>query len=891
MTEARENDEIISLSDSQMMRWIDELNGIIDADSQAKKIKKEIKAIKKQDNTSHNRAKIKQLYNELDKVQFKKDYMCLIVDSIKDYRRACKGFIINGIRYVRLLGTNGGVKTKTIVFVNESIAPELRKRIENGRNPEIKMIPAKYEAYRALTCSGSIPVSMPNGILIVNDCITHFKETVIQLDDSETYEPILELRENAEIELNASDGFGLMSPTLAKKWSKELQLDYLVSGVNTRFAFEKGMVFTFDFCKFAQEIANRYIVKDAWGNDVDIRNVELILTTSMVKLWDSYSSCDDYLDCCNKNNYTFAVTKTCPKELEHERNLNYQFIQSYELSDDDIDELITPTVNEIQDIIKNDYAKTILFLKGMYLNDENVDYIENDFIKALMIEPKIFDDPFIKKKIYNLIKVRIQSAKIGIIAVHGNYSIVSGDPYALCQSIFDLEVTGLLNAGEIYNKYWIDNSGGTVVCFRAPMTCHNNIRKMSVVSNTEIDNWYQYMNTCTIINAKDSTCHALNGMDMDGDLIFLTDNKILLKNHRELPAIMCVQRKGEKVFIDEKSLIQSNINSFGDDIGKITNKITSMFDIQSQFDKNSKEYKELEYRIMCGQLYQQNAIDKAKGIIAKSMPIEWYNRASNKIEPDDSEKLIERKVFNNEIVADKKPYFMTYIYPTLSKEYKTYIKTSQKKCYREFAISIDELLDKKTSALTNDEKEFIKYYLPRVPVGTHNCVMNRICWKIEEQIDNLLKSIKYDDNYDYSVLKSDIPYTYYQMMKIKKISDQYMERLKEYKVSTLHNKFGHYINQKDNISINKSNIINDFQRKFDEICIDDELKCNILVDLRYKKNQDSKQLIWDICIQTIINNLLNKNNSTIHYPVACDSGDIMFKGNKFLLKEKKIIAA
>lgn len=128
-------------------------------------------------------------------------------------------------------------------------------------------------------------------------------------------------------------------------------------------------------------------------------------------------------------------------------------------------------------------------------------------------------------------------------------------------------------------------------------------------------------------------------------------------------------------------------------------------------------------------------------------------------------------------------------------------------------------------------------------------------------------------------------------MKIKKISDQYMERLKEYKVSTLHNKFGHYINQKDNISINKSNIINDFQRKFDEICIDDELKCNILVDLRYKKNQDSKQLIWDICIQTIINNLLNKNNSTIHYPVACDSGDIMFKGNKFLLKEKKIIAA
>lgn len=874
-----------------MMRWIDELNGVIDADNQAKIIKKEIKLIKKQDNTPNNRTKIKQLYHKLDEIQFKKDYMCLIVDSIKDYRRACKGFSINGIRYTRLLGTNGGVKAKTIVFVNELIAPELRKRIENGRNLEKKMIPAKYEAYRALTCSGSIPVSMPEGILIVNDCITHFRETIIHLDDSNSYEPILEVQENAEIELNASDGFGLMCPSLAKKWSEELQLDYLVSGVNTRFAFEKGMVFTFDFHKFAREVANDHIVRDAWGDEVDIRNVELILTTSMVKLWDSYTSCDHYLDCCKENNYTFAVTKTCPKTLEHERNLNYQFIQSYDLSDSDIDKLITPTIEEIQDIVENDYAKTILYLKGIYLNDENVDYIENDFIKALMIEPKIFNDPFIKKKIYNLIKVRIQGAKIGILTVHGNYSIVSGDPYALCQSIFKLEVTGLLNAKEIYNKYWVDNSKGTVVCFRAPMTCHNNIRKMSVVSNPEIDKWYEYMTTCTIINAKDSTCHALNGMDMDGDLIFLTDNEVLLKNHRELPAIMCIQRKGEKIIVDESSLIQSNINSFGDDIGKITNKITSMFDIQAQFDKNSEEYKELEYRIMCGQLYQQNAIDKAKGIIAKSMPLEWYNRASNRINSEDGEELIKSKKFNNRIVADKKPYFMTYIYPTLSKEYKTYIKTSQKKCYREFAISIDELLFKENNKLNAEEREFIKYYLPRIPVGIHSCVMNRICWKIEERIDSLLKSIKYNDSYDYSILKSGIPYTNYQKEKIKKISDQYVERLKEYKILTHYNKFEHYINPKENTNINKFNIIDDFQRRFDEVCIDNELKCDILIDLRYKKNQDSKQLIWDICINTIINNLLNKNDSKIHYPVADSDGKIIFKGDKFSLKEKKIIAA
>ena len=97
------------------------------------------------------------------------------------------------------------------------------------------------------------------------------------------------------------------------------------------------MVFSFDFEEFAKSIANEnYIVKDVWGQDRDVREVELILTTSMLKLWDSYSSLEDYLENCNKNRWTFSVTKMCPRELEHERTFNYQFLQSFELSDEDI---------------------------------------------------------------------------------------------------------------------------------------------------------------------------------------------------------------------------------------------------------------------------------------------------------------------------------------------------------------------------------------------------------------------------------------------------------------------------------------------------------------------------------------------------------------------------
>ena len=339
--EARKNDEVISLADSQVLRWIDDINHVTDADETAKELKSKIRSLRKEPNTVKNRHAIKKLYDELDQLQYKPDYMTLIIDKEKDYHRACQGFKINGITYKRLLGTNGGIKDSTIVFVNEEIVDESKRRIANGRDPDKPLVTAKLEAYQALTCSASIPVSFPKGIAVVDDCETSFLSDIVYLTDECDGEPFMELQKQQKINLDASDGFGIMLPSLAERWSQELGLSYTISGANTRFSFEKGMAFTFDFIDFAEKIAGEtYIVKDAWGNNFDVRDVELILTTSMVKLWDSYNSCEDYVENSLSNGYTFGIAKTCPEELESEHALNYQFIQSYDLSDEEIEELI-----------------------------------------------------------------------------------------------------------------------------------------------------------------------------------------------------------------------------------------------------------------------------------------------------------------------------------------------------------------------------------------------------------------------------------------------------------------------------------------------------------------------------------------------------------------------
>lgn len=870
---------MISLADSQTLRWIDYLNDITDADAEAKKIKEEIRSLRTAPNNVKNRHAIKKLYEDLDQLQYKADYVTLIIDKEKDYYRACKGFQINGVKYRRLLGTNGGIKNSTIVFVSEKVIDELHRRISNGRNPEKELVTAKLEAYQALTCSASTPVSFPRGIAVVNDCETSFLSDIVYLTDECDGEPTMELQKQQKVDLDASDGFGMMLPSLAERWSKELGLDYTISGANTRFSFEKGMAFTFDYVDFAEKIAGgKYIIKDAWGNDFDVRDVELILTTSMVKLWDSYDSCEAYVQNSLSNGYTFGIAKTCPKELESEHSLNYQFIQSYNLSDDEIEELIAPTMNEIKDVLHGDWRKTLLFLKGIGMNESNIENLDDDFVKAIMIDKRMIDDPFVQNAIYQLIKNRIDEAKVGVLKVHGNYSIVSGDPYALCQNMFGLEVTGLLKSGEIYNKYWRDFGSEKLACFRAPMTCHNNIRLVHPVHSSDADYWYQHMKTCTIFNAWDTAAAALNGMDFDGDLVMLSDNRILVEKLEPLPALMCAQRKAAKTIPTEDDFVRSNIESFGNDIGQTTNYITSMFEVRSHYPKGSVEYDTLSYRIRCGQLYQQNAIDKAKGIICKPMPRTWHDRhAANKIEDD------ELREFYRSIVADKKPYFMRYIYPVLMKQYNQYIKNTNRNCLREFQMTVDELRMIPADELTERQSDFLRYYDYRMPVGTGDCVMNKICKRFEQEFDGYIRKHNSKIKFDYMIMKNaSEDYTTTQYRAIKKLYEDYNKKMQSYTVFAQSEKIDKY-----DAFTELSEMNAEFRKSCDIICQNEAALCNIVLDLCYQKSS-SKRFAWNMCGSEIIHNLLLNHNHTVNFPTLDSEGDIEYCGERFKIVSKKL---
>jgi hypothetical protein len=520
--EGYENEEVVSLGDSQLLGFVRVAHGgtiSLEEEEGIRNIKREIKTLLKTKVTKstiqEHRERMRELYDNLDNSIFETDYLSIEFENKKDFNRACKGFKINGIDFVRCLGTTGGVKNNTVIFISKRVYNEVEERLNAGRDKKFKIVPAKFEAYKALSASASTPVTTPR-ILVIKDGATTVEDKAIRISDDGTGNFKVEHEVDYRVEgKEFCDGCGMMLPSYAEQIAKDLELDYIPSGVNTRYLFNKGMLCTFDYIEFGEKEAQNFIVTDAWGVERDIREYDVVLTTNMVKCWSAYKSLEHYCECAEKYGYQFRVAKVTPKYLEEVRNSNYQYLQSFEnFTDEDIKEFCRETVDDINGVLGDSYEKALLFARGEKIKDkEDLDNTKQDWVKALTIDGRMINDPYVKTKLYKMIEKKINDAKKGTIQMEGNYAIVCGDLYALCQTMFGMKPTGLLGYGEFYTQYWLDRMVEEILLFRSPMTSHNNIVKGKVATNSKAQYWFRYMPTMIVFNNKDLSMESLNGAD------------------------------------------------------------------------------------------------------------------------------------------------------------------------------------------------------------------------------------------------------------------------------------------------------------------------------------------------------------------------------------------
>ena len=259
------------------------------------------------------------------------------------------------------------------------------------------------------------------------------------------------------------------------------------------------------------------------------------------------------------------------------------------------------------------------------------------------------------------------------------------------------------------------------------------------------------------------------------------------------------------------------------------------------------------------------------------MPREWFDwRSAARIEDEEMRKLY------LSLLADKKPYFMRYIYPALMKQYNTYIKSANKKAQRDFGLSIAEMLEAGSDSLSERENDFLRYYHHRMPVGVGDCVTNRICRKFEAAFDGYIGRRNASTSFDYTMMKSGAEYSKTQYNMILRLYTDYSRRLKDYAILASRERI-----ERDE-AISRMQIMGDeFRSACDYACSNAQTVCDILLDICYQRS-NTKSFAWNMCGQEIVNNLLRNNGNLICFPVMDSDGDVSFGGKRFLFQKKEI---
>lgn len=882
---AKENCQIVAVADSQMLRSIRDIkNRYIDKDLIEMLFVKR-NEYKKLPPSKSNSSLVREINKQINEKMFVPEYVSVVIDSISHYKKIIKnGIKINGKKYVRISCSASQARVNTIIMVEESISDELYKRLVNGMHSK-KINPSKFNAYFGLSSSATKVVSNPN-VCVVPDHLD--KRPTLVNWVTEIDEPLKDdiIDEKiVDFEYNYFDGQGLISPNLAKKWAEELDLDYIPAEFCIRNAFIKGMVCVFDFVDFCKiKNNNNYIIKDIYGIEKDLRNVDLIISESQFKMWDCYDNFDEYEKNCEKNKLYWGVSRYSPKYDKDILVSNYQSLQTLKFDDKGIEDICNLTMDWIKKVSYKDILYTILFLLGENINEESVvaflKYSDNYWLKCLLLDNELIKDKYIQEKIHDSIKSKISKACLGEILLYGNYQVLVSDPYAMMEHICGMPVVGLLGNKEHYCNYWNVRNVSVVDAMRSPLTYRSEHNILHLKKNNDTEYWYKYINTGVILNVHGDDVIRFADSDFDMDIVATTSNNTIINGVFTDTLPVAYQKKTtEKKELTFEDLCKADMLAFGSDIGQITNKSTSMYSMLYLYDEQSDEYKEILKRLIMTRVAQGNSIDKAKGVCVKEFPKHWYKYQH--ISDNDTEEIKAKKQLFNNILIEKRPYFFTYLYKHVKDDYKKYVNGRNEYCRVMFGSTVDELRLKPDK--TQDEVVFLSKYDNFMPVINTPCEMNKICWRIEKfqkELKNDLNTISDDEcwkKYVSDFVKDDDLYK-----KIKSVVIKYFKETEEFKLMRFDLDKNKYNDEEDN---KVENIYSKFKENMNDVCSNTELLVNYLVPMFYTDiKSKNKDILWKCYGKHMFKNLKDKTSKFI-MPVANPLGEINYLGKNFASRE------
>lgn len=445
--------------------------------------------------------KIREYCQYTDEQEFISEYISIHVDKKAHYKHIKRfGLYVNGKKFVRYSCGAGNARNENVFLIREDIYSTINTIMKCGVNNKLKLVKNKYSAYFALTTSSSYVISKDLNVCVIPDYTITFTHKFDYITYVEDLNDCTVERKDVEIkDYPPFDGMGVMSVECAEQIAQDLELDYIPSACIIRNCWIKGCTATMDFKAFAEKF-KVHTVKDVWGKEYDIRELDMILTESQFKLWKGYKSWEEYHNKILENNIQWGVARVSPKKDKTHAFTNYQFIQVLDLSDEDVVNICKPTVDWLRDIMGRDVMTSLLYMCGTE-NQIEYDKISDPATKALILNNRLIEDSYIKTKLTRSINKKIREAYSGKLIVDGNFSFMLSDPFALLQWALGLQVTGLLKEKQYFNGFWNKRDCNRVAAMRSPLTHYSEVNTLNLVNDEETNEWYKYLvDGCTIYN-------------------------------------------------------------------------------------------------------------------------------------------------------------------------------------------------------------------------------------------------------------------------------------------------------------------------------------------------------------------------------------------------------
>ena len=429
--------------------------------------------------------------------------------------------------YKMLYRSTGKAKKGSCMFICDRLYDKAIKFLRMGlKLPKENAPIVEMSAYSSLIASSIVDTIRinPKNILILKDIDSFFSTNVISVETDEYKHCIAVPKENYELKNTMFDGQGLIDESIFPKWGDGY---ILLRHHMCKMACFKTKIQKF-FKDYYGDNYNIATVKDMFGNDHYVKDIELITTDNAMK-WLKFDVSYDYW--CNKvyeNGCQFGIVKTAHKsKLGDVQKMSYQMINTLDI--DIMPNVVQKSVEYIEQL-KGDNE---VFLQ--YLRDNKNFSNDYEVLVALCEQNMDFTrSEYFRNRKRKIIESYVKNFKFGKVIQDADNLVFVGSPYAMLLYTVgeDVENDSTFNqekdAVQCFTQRFDD--GEYLACFRSPHNSQHNISHLHNVYSEEYFKYFDFGRQIIALNTLHTDIQdRLNGCDFDSDSGYITNQKNIVE--------------------------------------------------------------------------------------------------------------------------------------------------------------------------------------------------------------------------------------------------------------------------------------------------------------------------------------------------------------------------